>query len=125
MIQWVQIAAGVGALIVIYAWLSVFQRTGRAGGTVTKIVTRVIRRQLSPVPVITFTVEEKKYSFQPSLVVIGEATQKRIGAKVAVAYNPSNPNEAEIATWYRLYLPPVVVTALYAGFLYAHLRAGG
>jgi hypothetical protein len=124
-IPWTQVGIVGGALVVVYAWLQAFHRTGRATGTVTKIVTRPgPEGDPTDVPLITFTVGGRRYSFLPSLVMPGEAKPKSIGRKVAVAYNPANPEDAEVAVPYRLYLPPIVVTVISVAFLYcAHAWA--
>ena len=118
-IPWVQVGVAGGALIVAYAWLRAFHRTGRATGTVTKIVTRPgTEGDSTDVPLVTFTVGGRRYSFMPSLVLPGEAKPTSIGRKVAVAYNPENPEDAEVAAPYRRYLSPVVVSVIYGAFLY-------
>lgn len=118
-IPWGQLISGLGALIVAYAWLQFFHRSARAIGTITKIVTRHSEASgYTKVPEITFTAGDTKYTFQPSLVTFKDADKKRIGTAVPVAYNPANPQDAEIATPFRLYLTPIVPTVIYLAFLY-------
>ena len=50
--------------------------------------------------------------------------RKSIGRKVNVAYNPSDPNDAEVASAVRLYLGPLIVTALYAAYTYWYWTHG-
>jgi len=118
-IPWLKIGIAFGALIVVYAWLQAFHRKGRAIGTITGITTRPgTDNTISEVPVITFRVGKKSYSFQPGLVLYGETRRNRVGMAVPVAYNRDNPKDAEIATPVRRFLAPVIVTVLYAVFLY-------
>lgn len=117
-LPWTQIGLVGGAFIVIYAWLQAFHRTGRATGTITKIVSRPgAEGHHTDVPLITFNAGGRRYSFIPSLVVRGDAKRTRVGRKVTVAYNPANPEDAEVATPARLYLPPVVASVIYGAFL--------
>jgi len=118
-LPWTQIGLGFGALIVAYAWLQFFQRSARAIGTITKIVTRHSGSSgYTKVPEINFIAGGTRHTFQPSLVLLGDANEKRIGTAVPVAYNPANPQDAEIATPVRRYLKPIIPTIIYLAFLY-------
>lgn len=122
-IPWLKIFLAIGGLAVGYAWLQLLHRTSRAIGTITGITTRSgTDGTISKVPVITYRVGKKSYTFTPSLVLYGEARESRIGTAVPVAYNPSNPEDAEIATAFRRYFPPVFVTVIYSFFLYAAIK---
>jgi hypothetical protein len=119
-IPWGQLISAFGALIVAYAWLQFFQRSARAIGTITKIVTRHSGSSgYTKVPEINFIAGGAKHTFQPSLVILGDADEKRIGTAVPVAYNPANPQDAEIATPVRRYLKPIIPTIIYLAFLFS------
>jgi hypothetical protein len=125
-ITWSEVVAVVGGAITVGAWLQTLARTGRAVGTIIKIETRSgPDGDATSVPLIEFRVKGTKYSFQPGLVLPGESKKKSIGRKVNVAYNPSDPNDAEVASAVRLYLGPLIVTALYAAYTYWYWTHGG
>ncbi len=125
-IPWLKIFLAIGGLAVGYAWLQLLHRTSRAIGTITGIGTRSgVEGTVYKVPVITYHVGKKSYTFSPSLVLYGEARESRIGSAVPVAYNPSNPEDAEIATPFRRYFSPVFVTLLYCFFLYITFAGSG
>ena len=46
-----------------------------------------------------------------------------VGAKVAVAYDPDDPQSADLTESWRLYSGPVVATLLYAAVVYYALLA--
>lgn len=117
-ISWLDAFLGFGLLIVIAAWLQTFQRTGRAEGTIVRIVSRPgPEGDETSVPEIAFRVDDAEYRFQPTLVLPGESGKRARGRKVSVAYNPDDPSDADVANYYRLFLPPVVATVCYAAFV--------
>jgi hypothetical protein len=111
----------VGLMLVVYTWVRVFQRNGRATGTITKIAYtfgRLRTGRRSHQPEITFKVGSQDYTFFPSVVTFLDRQEKKVGTQVPVAYNPTNPQDAEIAIPWRMYASPVILTVIYGVILY-------
>lgn len=105
-----------GALLLAYAWLEVFDRKGRAVGTVARITARYAPDgEEIVVAEVAFTVDDRYHSFLPTNALSREA--KNVGAKVPVAYNCDYPDDADVVTPIGLYLPPGVATVFYALFV--------
>jgi hypothetical protein len=104
-----------GALLIAYAWLEVLDRRGRAVGTIIGITTRYgVEGDEITVPEVAFTVDDVPYSFLPTMSVAPEAKKRGIGVTVPVAYNPDNPDDADVVSPLGLYLPTGVATLFYA-----------
>jgi hypothetical protein len=95
------------------AWLKVLGRRGRAKGVISGFEWMDGNDTDVKVPRIQFEVNGNKYSFLPSTYVRGDYDPRRIGTNVEVAYNPSNPGDADLASGARTYGPPIVLTASY------------
>jgi hypothetical protein len=109
-----------GFMLVVYTWAQTRQRRGGAPGVISEIRYGSSRAGVrkSHHPVITFTVDGRDYTFTPSIITILDTRQNNVGAPVTVAFNPANPTEAELAAPWRLYAPPVLLTALFAAAVY-------
>jgi hypothetical protein len=121
MIPLKEIVLSAGLMLVIYTWLQVFQRKGRAIGVITKIAYtygRVFGGRRSRQPEIAFKVDGQEYTFFPSVVTFLDRQEKKVGNQVPVAYNPTNPKDAEIAIPWRMYASPVILTVLYGVILW-------
>jgi hypothetical protein len=116
------IALGLGALMIVLAIVSIF-RTRRflatavtVEGTITDIEKRerTVRRQGETEqkttfhPRISFTTKEgKPYEF---IERTGTSMPTfAVGGTVQVKYDPANPQEARMATTYRLWATPVIM----------------
>src|SRR5262245_40926908 len=106
-----------GLAFVALGWWRILQRRGRATGTVTARPPRRTRIGTAATE-ITFQVKGKSFTFQPSVITNLDVGRLEIGATVPVAYGPADPTSADLAEPWRLYTPPVLVTALYAVLLY-------
>jgi hypothetical protein len=111
-------------MFVALSWWRVFQRRGRATGTVTRRPRRDSDSTTSSTEV-TFTVGGRSYSFHPSVVTNFDRGKLGVGAPVPVAYDESDPSSADIAEPWRMYAGPVVVTVLFAAFAYFAFLGGG
>ena len=109
-----------GFILVVYTWAQTRQRRGRAPGVISEIRYDSSRAGVrkSHHPVITFTVDGREYTFTPSITTILDTRQSNVGAPVTVAFNPANPKEAELATPWRLYTPPALLTVLFVVVVY-------
>jgi hypothetical protein len=99
-------------LYVALGWWRVLRRRGRATGTVTARP-RAGSRLKSGATEVTFEVGGTAHTFRPSIVTSGDAGKLDVGAKVPVAYDPSDPASADLAEPWRLYGMPVIVSVLY------------
>jgi hypothetical protein len=106
------IVLGLGLAFVALGWWRVFQRRGRATGTVTARP-RPGSRLKSGATEVTFEVGGKAYTFRPSVGTSLDAGSLEMGARVTVAYDPGDPASADLAEPWRMYSMPVIVTALY------------
>lgn len=119
------IVLGLGLMFVVLAWWRVLQRRARATGTVTRRPLPHERSQTSASTEITFSIRGQSYTFRPTVVTNFDAGRLEVGAKVAVAYDPSDPSSADIAETWRMYSGPVIATVLYLAFAYYAFLGGG
>ena len=119
----IELSAGIGALLVIAAWVQAFRRSGRTEGTITGIVKSKDSDDRSILaPVISYKVNGKKYSFEGWMWITRRSASRQVGRKVRVAFDPANPEKGEIATPFRLYFGQIVLTAGYGMLLYFWLK---
>jgi Protein of unknown function (DUF3592) len=111
------IVLGLGLAFVALGWWRVLQRRGRATGTVTARPPRASRIRTASTGV-TFQVGRTSYTFHPSVITNFDVGKLEVGAKVPVAYDPDDPQSADLAEPWRLYAGPVIATLLYAAVLY-------
>lgn len=111
------IVLGLGLAFVALAWWRVLQRRGRATGTVTARPPRSSRIQTASTAV-TFQVDGRSYTFHPSVITSLDVGKLELGATVPVAYDPDDPDSADLAEPWRMYAGPAIATALYATVLY-------
>ena len=111
------IVLGLGLAFVALCWWRVLQRRGRATGTVTARSPRSSRIGTASTD-ITFQADGRSYAFHPSLITTLDVGKLEVGAKVAVAYDPDDPANADLAEPWRLYAGPAIATALCAAVLY-------
>lgn len=112
-----EIALAVGFFIVAMSWIKALGRKGRATGTIKGFEWAGQKGMRVKKPRIQFQVETTEYSFLPSVYVKGDYDESRIGSEVEIAYNPSNPKDADLASPARTYGPPIVLSILYCVFL--------
>jgi len=120
-VDWTSLTVGGGALLVLYGWVMAFRRSGRTMGKITGIVeSKDSEDRPILAPVISYQVNGKKHSFEARMAMSSRKNaNKRIGRKVPVAFDPVRPEDAEVASWFRLYFGQIVLTAAYALGLYA------
>ena len=111
------IVLGLGLAFVALLWWRVLQRRGRATGTVTGRAPRAHHVETASTA-ITFEVGGRAYTFQPSVITSFDVGRLELGAKVPVAYDPDDPDSADLAEPWRLYAGPAIATLLYAVVLY-------
>lgn len=94
-------------LAAIYFWMRVFRFRARATGRISHVVweSHSEEHRRSPYPVIVFSVGDNEVTFHSRISFRGDSGG--IGKEVVVAYDPEEPNNAEIA--YRMYLVPIGV----------------
>jgi hypothetical protein len=111
------IIAGLGLAFVTLGWWHVLQRRARAAGTVTARPPRREHVGMASTE-ITFQVDGRPITFQPSAITSFDVGKLELGAKVAVAYDPNDPTSADLAAPWRRYSGPVLVTLIYLAALY-------
>jgi hypothetical protein len=112
-----EIALAVGFFIVAMSWIKALGRKARATGRITGFEWTGSTGYRVKKPRIRFQVEDREYSFLPSVYLRGDCDERRLGAEVEVAYNSSDPRDADLANRGRTYGPPVFLTLLYIIFL--------
>jgi hypothetical protein len=109
-------------LVTIFAWIQVWQRRGRTIGTVFKIAydhgrVRTVGKKSWHLHV-RFYVADQEFTFVPSVTTIFDTQQKNVGMQVPVAYNLTNPRDADLATPFHRYGGPIGLTLFTAFMLY-------
>ena len=113
---------GVGAFIVVQAWLHALRRKERARGRVTKMVRRaLLTNSVLRVPEVTFTTAEgSEHTFVAAGRRIGHSWTP--GQEVEVAYDAREPESAVIATPFHMYLTPTFLSIGWAVVAFLLLR---
>src|SRR5262245_26312991 len=113
-----ELVLAIGFFIVAMAWTKPFSRKGRATGKITGFEWDGAKGNRVKKPRIEFEVNGTEYSFLPALFLRGDSNENRLGEQVAVAYNLSDPRDADVASPVRNCIPPAVLTILYLIALY-------
>ncbi|NUS00969.1 MAG: DUF3592 domain-containing protein [Nonomuraea sp.] len=110
----------VGVSIALAASTASFLASAQhADGTVVAMTARTtstrssdgrVRRQTSWYPTVEFTADGRRYSFRSSTGSNPPSYTK--GEGVAVAYDPDDPSDARIASFWSAYLAPLIVGGL-------------
>jgi hypothetical protein len=109
-------------LVTCFAWIQVWHRRGRTTGTIFNIAydhgrVRTVGRKSWHLH-IRFYVDGQEFTFVPAVTTIFDTRQKNVGMPVPVAYNLTNPQDADLATPLHRYGGPVGLTLFTAFIVY-------